>query len=170
MSLINGYVLPGIVGYQYVTSSITTTGGLMTKLYSIKIPANTVKVGDVITIESLITRGDNSGNIQHSIYWNNSDDITTSPVLIADVAGSTSDNYRPLVRSFAVVSSTSTVHMNPSIMNRITDFGSTDDQELTQSGGINPFTTSSLDWTVDSWILLASSNTNPVGWYLKVTK
>ncbi len=169
MSLINGYTLPGVVGYQYVTSSSTTTGGLLTKLYSIKIPANTVKVGDVITVESLITRSNNTGNIQHRIYWNNSDDITNTPVLIADVSGAVSDNYRPLIRSFAVVSSTSTVHMTPSAMNSTTDLGSTDDGDLAISGS-NPFTTSSLDWTVDSWIILASSSTTPTGWYMAVTK
>lgn len=170
MSLVNGYILPGVVGYQYVTSSFTTnTVGILTKLSSVKIPANTIKVGDVITIESLVTRFNNDSNIANFIYWNDSDDITNSPILIGNAGGFVGDNYRPFLKSIAVISSTSTLHMRSNRTNT-TDLGSTDDSQLTLTGGLDPLTTSSLNWTIDSWIILASSNSNPTGWYLRVIK
>lgn len=169
-SRINTFTFPGIVRDTTVNTTAVNPGGILTKLYSIKIPANTFNVGDVFTVHSLLIRNSASGNIDLRIYWNDSDDVTNSPILISSSVGAVSHLYRPLIRTFAVVSDTETVHMRPTpYYDYPDDWGQNDVSDLTSNGGVSPVTSSNLNWNIDSWIILASSNNQPVtGYFMSV--
>lgn len=168
-SRINTFTFPGIVRDTTINTTAVNPGGLLTKLYSIKIPANTFSVGDVFTIHSLLIRTSASGNIDHRIYWNDSDDVTNSPILISASIGAVAHLYRPLIRSFAVVSDTQTFHMRPNFYNYPDDWGQNDVSDLASNSGTTPVTSSNLNWDIDSWIILASSNSQLVtGYFMSV--
>lgn len=159
MSKINTYTLPGVVGYRSGTYS-TIPGVSLIRLKSFYIPAGTFVAGDVITIEASLSRVGNTGNFVAQIYWNETDDITNTPVLMAQNSSGVGDNFSPISRTFAIVSSTSTVCLSTSY-SRPTDLTSTDDQNLNLS--LSTFTT--INWNIDSYIILASSNAGTVRYF-----
>lgn len=163
MSRINTYSLPGVAGYQTATAS-SIAGGTLVKYSSFFIPAGTFVAGDVITIEAILTRVSNSGSLGSLIYWNETDDVTTTPVLLAQSSGTIADNVTPLSRSFAIVSSNSTVIMSTTYV-RATDFSTTDDSSL----NLSLSTISSINWNIDSYIILAGSTTG-TSRYFRVIK
>jgi hypothetical protein len=163
MSRINTYTLPGVEGYQSGTYSSFLNGtGLRIK--SFFIPAGTFVAGDVITIESIFTRSNNTDNIRCDIYWNETDDVTNTPVLMALASNAVGDGVCNLIRSFAIVSSTNTVSMSTSY-NKGTDFSATDDGKLNLSLSVN----TAINWDVDSYIIFTTPNGGTVR-YFRVIK
>ena len=153
MSRINTYTLSGVAGYQTTTASFLA-GGSLTVCSSFFIPAGTFVAGDVITIEAILTRIGNTGNLTAAIYWNETNDVINSPVLMGQSSSGVSDNVTPLSRSFAIISSTNTVGMSTSYP-QPTDLSSTTDQFL----NLALSTITSINWNVDSYIILATSQT-----------
>ena len=164
MSRINTYTLPGVEGYQSGTYS-SFLNGTNLRIKSFFIPAGTFVAGDVITIESIFTRSNNTGNIRCDIYWNETDDVTNTPVLMALATGQVGDNVCNFIRSFAIVSSTNTVSMNSTNYNKGTDFSTTDDGSLNLSLSVN----TAINWNVDSYIIFTTTNGGTVR-YFRVIK
>lgn len=149
MSTINTYKIAGNMAFVSGTYSSLTSGSIV-KAKSFLIPANTFGTGDVITIQAGVSRLVNVGNLNVRIYWNETDDLINTPVQISQSAGSVADNFSPHNKTIFITSPTnaSSFNFNATVA---TDFGSTDSQEL----DLTLFSTSAVNWTVNSYIILA---------------
>lgn len=135
-----------------VNSGSSTTLTATTLLHSILIPANTFSVGDIVTVEGMISKNLNNGTITVYLYWNTSVTLTgailvgTGPVASATYIG----NYRQLnIRSATnntiCVSSNIAPSNNPTSTDMSTVFGL--------------MSTLSINWTSNGYFILAASHT-----------
>lgn len=168
MSKFNGYEFyknrqvasTGVVPSAYVNAASSQ------KINSVYIPANTFSYGDILHIEwDFKLTGSTAGNTIQYLYWNETDDLTTPIQLMNRTIGNANINI-PQNRRLSIVTSdgsgTGSIMYNTSVA-LDSDF---------------PVTTSAistglaLNWTIDSYIILAGysgAGTGIRSQFLKVT-
>lgn len=155
MGRINGFAVGGAIGFaDGVSVSVPGVSSIDTLIDSIFIPGGTFRAGDVILIQASCIRSSTSaGNMNVRLYWNETDDIITSPTLIGVVAGSTTDEYCPIYRNVAIVGNTTTIVINT---------GTTFETDLTDNEGSEtssgPSTITAINWNLDGYIIVSASN------------
>ena len=163
MSKINGFEFEIDKKVIFETNGIGQFTGVtsMTKIASVFIPANSFTANDIVTITF---SGEKSGTTSTSnwyLYWNTSDTLTSATQL--STRGVTNTNqYIGGYRRMAIRTSN-----NNSLISAVGFTQDTDFSIFTQA-----VSTVSLNWTVDSYLLLGgfSSVANPIRTiYLKIS-
>ncbi len=137
---------------QSTTSSLTET-----KLASVQIPANTFSVGDVLKIEIAIKKTGSNGLSSYKIYWNSSDSISSpTPLQIAQYANVVGVTTTPIffVRRISIASNDGSGDGTQTHLNTDNVY-----QDYIRIGNYAA-TTLAINWTVDSWILIAGNVAN----------
>lgn len=133
------------------------------KITSVLIPANTFVAGDIIHIEYVLTLSNTSNSSTHFLYWNNTDDLTT-PIQLTTRQYTNFNNITHNRRLSVIVANgtgSGTLLYNTAT-NLESDFAA-----ITAA-----MSNVALDWTSDSYIILAGFagvSTNISSRYLKVT-
>ena len=128
---------------NYVNAASTT------KITSVYVPANTFAAGDILHIEWVVQlTGLTSGNSSLTLYWNETDDLTTPTQLLTRTTSNTSIR-NSLNRRLSIDVANGTG--NGSIMYGVAGASDSDFPAVTfaiSSGLV-------LNWTADSYIILA---------------
>jgi hypothetical protein len=128
---------------NYVNAASTT------KITSVYVPANTFAAGDILHIEWVVQlTGLTSGNSSLTLYWNETDDLTTPTQLLTRTTPNTTIR-NSLNRRLSIDVANGTG--NGSIMYGVAGASDSDFPTLTTaiSSGLV------LNWTADSYIILA---------------
>ncbi len=126
----------------YVNASSTT------KITSIYVPANTFTAGDILHIEWLCRlTGSTSGNFSSNLYWNETDDLTTPTTLLTRSVVNTSIFYGQNRRLSVIVAD------GTGNGSKIYGTGTGFDSDFVAATFV--LSTVALNWTVDSYIILA---------------
>ena len=147
---INGFSVAGAVGFaDGVDASIVTSTEQIVD--SIFIPGGTFRAGDVILIQAALIRSSTgTGAFTNRIYWNETNDIITSPTSLGVSSGSVNDEYVPIYRNVCIVSNISTI-VNNTGSSLETDLGDNSGNE----GGSAISTITSINWDLDGYIIVA---------------
>jgi hypothetical protein len=144
------------VGVKYKVVTTTTPAGSVnstsnTLINSLLIPANTFSSGDIVTIETCVTKS--ATNNAFSFYFA----VNTSATLVGATLVATNTSvanniraaqlYRRLAIDVASGSGNGTIVLN-------TSFAARDDISGTYTTGFSTLTT---DWTVDQYLIVAGS-------------
>ena len=151
MSKFNGYdfyndkqvVLTNGIPSAYVNASSTT------KITSVYVPANTFTAGDILSIEwvTRLTGTTGSGNFNSYLYWNETDDLTTPTQLTIRGLANSNIRYQQNRRlSIAVANGTGNGSKIYGVANAL-------DSDFVAATFV--LSTVALNWTVDSYIILA---------------
>jgi hypothetical protein len=150
MSKFNGFdfydkkqvVLTSGMPSAYVNASSTT------KITSVYVPANTFAAGDILHIEWLCRlTGLTSGNFSSNLYWNETDDLTTPTTLLTRSVVNTSIFYGQNRRLSVIVAD--------GTGNGSKIYGAANPLDSDFVAATFVLSTVSLNWTVDSYIILA---------------
>ena len=150
MSKFNGFdfydkkqvVLTSGMPSNYVNASSTT------KITSVYVPANTFAAGDILHIEWLCRlTGLTSGNFSSNLYWNETDDLT-SPIQLTIRGVPNTSIFYGQNRRLSVIVADGTVNGS-----KIYATGNAHDSDFTAISFV--LSTVALNWTVDSYIILA---------------
>lgn len=132
-------------------SAVSTTG--IQFLNSVLITGNTFSIGDVITIEGMVSKSGTLGTLTPYFYWN-----TTTSLSGAILIG-TSSALASNTRSFIFYRRINIINLNGSGVGTIGANSSTASlQDVTSVSGA--ITNLAIDWTVDGYIILASDHAN----------
>lgn len=123
----------------------TTTA---TKSTSVLIPANTVKVGDVLFVRTRGRKTGTAGIAVQSMFVNTTDAISGSTTISLTSMGNTS-LYAQTSRTLVVKASNNTEMLN-------VNTGGVDD-DATSTNAVSTF---NIDWTVDQYIIFGFTNAN----------
>jgi len=137
---------------QSTTSSLTEV-----KLGSVLVPANTFGAGDSLKIECFAQNTNAVSNIR--LYWNTSDSISSpTPIRIGENLGIIATATAiPIVRRLGVVTSDGSGSGSSALLNTV-DFFS---DYITSAAGLSSDPSNlALNWTVDSYIILAGDVDN----------
>ena len=148
MSKINGYDFNINKKITLQTSGVTSfLGGsnVETILNSVFVPANTFSVGDLLTLEHTIRKSGTAGITQWKLYYNTSNNLSGA-IQIANRGETSTFLYLPGMRRMAVRSTSNNTYVLNSSASIYTDF----------QGSTSAPSTLSLNWTVDSYIILTS--------------
>jgi hypothetical protein len=150
MSKFNGFdfydkkqvVLTSGMPSAYVNASSTI------KITSVYVPANTFTAGDILHIEwSCRLTGLTSGNFSSNLYWNETDDLTTPTTLLTRSVVNTSIFYGQNRRLSVIVAD------GTGNGSKIYGTGTGLDSDFVAATFV--LSTVALNWTVDSYIILA---------------
>ena len=151
MAKINGFNMYSPFQTISLTTPQSTTSSLTeVKLGSIFVPANTFKTFDVVKLESFVKKTGTNAVSNVRLYWNNTDDLTT-PVQIAENIGVTATVTAILfVRRLSIMVSDGSGNGTNVLLKTV---------DITQdylNAGLTTIPSSlALNWTVDSYIILA---------------
>ena len=141
------------------TPQTATTSLTEVKLGSILVPANTFKSGDSLKIESIARKINTNAVSNIRLYWNTSDSISSpTPIRIGEnlsiIATATAI---PIVRRLGVVTSDGSGSGSSALLNTVDVYA----DYITSAAGLatNP-SSLSINWTVDSYIILAGDVDN----------
>jgi hypothetical protein len=141
------------------TPQTATTSLTEVKLGSILVPANTFKSGDSLKIESIARKINTNAVSNIRLYWNTSDSISSpTPISIGEnlsiIATATAI---PIVRRLGVVTSDGSGSGSSALLNTVDIYA----DYITSAAGLatNP-SNLALNWTVDSYIILAGDVDN----------
>ena len=135
---------------QSTTSSLTEV-----KLGSIFVPANTFKTFDVVKLESFVKKTGTAAVSNVRLYWNNTDDLTT-PVQIAENIGvAATVTAIPFVRRLSIMVSDGSGNGTNVLLNTV-DIN----QDYINAGPTTTPSSLAINWTVDSYIILAGDIDN----------
>ena len=141
------------------TPQTATTSLTEVKLGSILVPANTFKSGDSLKIESIARKINTNAVSNIRLYWNTSDSISSpTPIRIGEnlsiIATATAI---PIVRRLGVVTSDGSGSGSSALLNTVDIYA----DYITSAAGLatNP-SNLALNWTVDSYIILAGDVDN----------
>jgi hypothetical protein len=141
------------------TPQTATTSLTEVKLGSILVPANTFKSGDSLKIESIARKINTNAVSNIRLYWNTSDSISSpTPIRIGEnlsiIATATAI---PIVRRLGVVTSDGSGSGSSALLNTVDIYS----DYITSAAGLttNP-SNLALNWTVDSYIILAGDVDN----------
>ena len=127
---------------NYVNAASTT------KITSVYVPANTFVAGDILHIEwQTKLTGLTSGNYSTTLYWNETDDLTTPIQLTVRSLLNTSIFYGQNRRLSVIVAN------GTGNGSKIYGTGTAHDSDFTAANFA--LSTVALNWTVDSYIILA---------------
>jgi hypothetical protein len=150
MSKFNGFdfygkkqvVLTSGMPSAYVNASSTT------KITSVYVPANTFTAGDILHIEwSCRLTGSTGGNFSGNTYWNETDDLTTPIQLTTRFIANTNIFYGQNRRLSVIVAD------GTGNGSKIYGTGTPLDSDFVAATFV--LSTVALNWTVDSYIILA---------------
>ena len=160
MAKINGFNMYSPFQTISLTTPQTATTSLTeVKLGSILVPANTFKSGDSLKIESIARKINTNAVSNIRLYWNTSDSISSpTPIRIGEnlsiIATATAI---PIVRRLGVVTSDGSGSGSSALLNTVDIYA----DYITSAAGLatNP-SNLALNWTVDSYIILAGDVDN----------
>lgn len=151
MTKINGFNMYNPFQTISLTTPQSTTSSLAeVKLGSIFVPANTFKTFDVVKLESFVKKTGTNAVSNVRLYWNNTDDLTT-PVQIAENIGVTATATAiPMVRRLSIMVSDGSGNGTNVLLNTV-DIN----QDYINAGLTTTPSSLAIDWTIDSYIILA---------------
>jgi hypothetical protein len=144
------------VGKKYaVVTSTTPTGSVnstsITLINSLLIPANTFSSGDIVTIETCVTKSAANNAFSFYFYVNTSATLVGATLVATNTSVATATRaaqlYRRLTIDVAAGTGNATIAVNST-------FGVRDDISGTYTTG---FSTLSINWTVDQYLIVAGS-------------
>jgi hypothetical protein len=144
------------VGKKYaVVTSTTPTGSVnstsITLIHSLLIPANTFSSGDIVTIETCVTKRAANNAFSFYFYVNTSATLVGATLVATNTSVATATRaaqlYRRLTIDVAAGTGNATIAVNST-------FGVRDDISGTYTTG---FSTLSINWTVDQYLIVAGS-------------
>jgi hypothetical protein len=156
MTKINGFNMYNPFQTISLTTPQSTTSSLTeVKLGSIFVPANTFKTFDVVKLESFVKKTGTNAVSNVRLYWNNTDDLTT-PVQIAENIGVTATATAiPMVRRLSIMVSDGSGNGTNVLLNTV-DIN----QDYINAGSTTTPSSLAIDWTIDSYIILAGDVDN----------
>ena len=156
MTKINGFNVYNPFQTISLTTPQSTTSSLTeVKLGSIFVPANTFKTFDVVKLESFVKKTGTNAVSNVRLYWNNTDDLTT-PVQIAENIGVISTVTAILfVRRLSIMVSDGSGNGTNVLLNTV-DIN----QDYINSGPTTTPSSLAINWTIDSYIILAGDVDN----------
>jgi hypothetical protein len=156
MTKINGFNMYNPFQTISLTTPQSTTSSLAeVKLGSIFVPANTFKTFDVVKLESFVKKTGTNAVSNVRLYWNNTDDLTT-PVQIAENIGVISTVTAILfVRRLSIMASDGSGNGTNVLLNTV-DIN----QDYISAGLTTTPSSLAIDWTIDSYIILAGDVDN----------
>ena len=156
MTKINGFNMYNPFQTISLTTPQSTTSSLTeVKLGSIFVPANTFKTSDVVKLESFVKKTGTNAVSNVRLYWNNTDDLTT-PVQIAENIGVTATITAILfVRRLSIMVSDGSGNGTNVLLNTV-DIN----QDYISAGSTTTPSSLAINWTVDSYIILAGDVDN----------
>jgi hypothetical protein len=141
------------------TPQTATTSLTEVKLGSILVPANTFKSGDSLKIESIARKINTNAVSNIRLYWNTSDSISSpTPIMIGENLSIIATAIAiPIVRRLGVVTSDGSGSGSSALLNTVDIYA----DYITSAAGLatNP-SNLALNWTVDSYIILAGDVDN----------
>ena len=141
------------------TPQTATTSLTEVKLGSILVPANTFKSGDSLKIESIARKINTNAVSNIRLYWNTSDSISSpTPIRIGEnLSIIATASAIPIVRRLGVVTSDGSGSGSSALLNTVDIYA----DYITSAAGLvtNP-SNLALNWTVDSYIILAGDVDN----------
>jgi hypothetical protein len=124
-------------------------------LGSIFVPANTFKTFDVVKLESFVKKTGTNAVSNVRLYWNNTDDLI-APVQIAENIGvSATATAIPMVRRLSIMVSDGSGNGTNVLLNTV-DIN----QDYINAGSTTTPSSLAIDWTIDSYIILAGDVDN----------
>lgn len=156
MTKINGFNVYNPFQTISLTTPQSTTSSLTeVKLGSIFVPANTFKTFDVVKLESFVKKTGTNAVSNVRLYWNNTDDLTT-PVQIAENIGVTATTTAILfVRRLSIMVSDGSGNGTNVLLNTVDII-----QDYINAGLTTTPSSLAINWTVDSYIVLAGDVDN----------
>jgi len=156
MTKINGFNMYNPFQTISLTTPQSTTSSLTeVKLGSIFVPANTFKTFDVVKLESFVKKTGTNAVSNVRLYWNNTDDLTT-PVQIAENIGVAATITAILfVRRLSIMVSDGSGNGTNVLLNTV-DIN----QDYINAGSTTTPSSLAIDWTIDSYIILAGDVDN----------
>jgi hypothetical protein len=147
------------VGKKYaVVTSTTPTGSVnstsITLIHSILIPANTFSSGDIVTIETCVTKSAASNAFSFYFYVNTSSTLVGATLVATNTSVATATRAAQLYRRLAIDVPAGTGNATIAVNST---FGVRDDISGTYTTG---FSTLSINWTVDQYLIVAGSVVN----------
>jgi hypothetical protein len=163
MSKINGFEFEIDKKVIFETNGISNFTGVtsITKIASVFIPANSFTVNDIVTITFSGEKSGTTSTSNWNLYWNTSDTLA-SATQISTRSIIAANQYIGGYRRMAIRTSNDNSLISGVAFNQDTDF----------SIWTQALSTLSLNWTVDSYLLLGglSSVANPIrSIYLKIS-
>ena len=157
MTKINGFNMYNPFQTISLTTPQSTSSSLTeVKLGSIFVPANTFKTFDVVKLESFVKKTGTNAVSNVRLYWNNTDDILTTPVQIAENIGVISTVTAILfVRRLSIMASDGSGNGTNVLLNTV-DIN----QDYISAGLTTTPSSLAIDWTIDSYIILAGDVDN----------
>ena len=141
------------------TPQTATTSLTEVKLGSILVPANTFKSGDSLKIESIARKINTNAVSNIRLYWNTSDSISSpTPIRIGEnLSIIATASAIPIVRRLGVVTSDGSGSGSSALLNTVDIYA----DYIASAAGLatNP-SNLALNWTVDSYIILAGDVDN----------
>jgi len=156
MAKINGFNMYNPFQTISLTTPQSTTSSLAeVKLGSIFVPANTFKTFDVVKLESFVKKTGTNAVSNVRLYWNNTDDLI-APVQIAENIGvSATATAIPMVRRLSIMVSDGSGNGTNVLLNTV-DIN----QDYINAGSTTTPSSLAINWTVDSYIILAGDVDN----------
>lgn len=137
---------------QSTTSSLTEV-----KLGSIFVPSNTFGVGDCLKIECFARKQNTNAVSNIRLYWNTADSISSpTPIRIGENLGVIATATAiPIIRRMGVVTSDGSGSGSSVLLNTVDIY-----QDYINAGLTTSPSNLALNWTVDSYIILAGDVDN----------
>lgn len=156
MTKINGFNMYNPFQTISLTTPQSTTSSLTeVKLGSIFVPANTFKTFDVVKLEAFVKKTGTNAVSNVKLYWNNTDDLTT-PVQICQNAGvAATITAILLIRRLSIMVSDGSGNGTNVLLNTVNV-----NQDYINAGLTTIPSSLAINWTVDSYIILAGDVDN----------
>ena len=145
------------VGVKYKVVTTTTPAGSVNSIFntlinSLLIPANTFSSGDIVTIETCVTKSATNNTFSFYFYVNTSSTLSGATLVATNTSVASNIRaaqlYRRLAIDVASGSGNGTIVLNTSFATR-EDIGSTN-----YTTGFSTLTT---NWTVDQYLIVSGS-------------
>lgn len=153
MKKINGYLIGDL--YKVVTTT-TPTGAVNstsnTLIHSLLIPANTFEAGDIVTIETCITKSATNNSFSQYFYYNTSSSLVGATLIATNTGVASTTRAAQLYRRLSIVTSSGSgngTQVLSATMSARDDAGST-----VNTGA---FSTLAINWTSAVYIIVSGS-------------
>jgi hypothetical protein len=157
MTKINGFNMYNPFQTISLTTPQSTTSSLTeVKLGSIFVPANTFKTFDVVKLESFVKKTGTNAVSNVRLYWNNTDDLTTTVRIAENIGVTATATAIPMVRRLSIMVSDGSGNGTNVLLNTVDV-----NQDYIQHAALTTTPRSlAIDWTIDSYIILAGDVDN----------
>jgi hypothetical protein len=134
-----------------VTAGTATSNTAITLLTSVLVPANTFTVGDIITMEGMLSKSSTISNATPYFYWNTTNSLTGAIQIGLSTALSNTTRSFVFFRRGLIRVSNGT-GLGTLVSNSTTAI--TGDQSIVSGAS----STLAINWTVDGYFILAASH------------